>query len=150
VCGVVRVGGIVLCQRWCFRYFTPKPNPNTGFLAQLWAGKNILQCTSKPPRQTAAQNTHASALAHPNVVNDSRNSAETNTTSQQRATLRSTTKGDARAAALALAGIKEHCATSLLSLSFFQVHRNFQHPRQQATMLKNHEIQLQPISNPRA
>ena len=22
VCGVVRVGGIVLCQRWCFRYFS--------------------------------------------------------------------------------------------------------------------------------
>ena len=37
-----------------------------------------------------------------------------------------TTQGDARAAARALADINEHCATSLLSLSFFQVHRLLQ------------------------
>jgi hypothetical protein len=47
-----------------------------------------------------------------------------------------TSQGDALAASRPLAGINEHCATSLLSLSFFQVHRFLQHPRQQAPLLK--------------
>jgi hypothetical protein len=73
----------------------------TSLLAQLWEGKNILQCTTTPPRQTAAQKNQASALA-------------------QRATSPITTQGDASSDGRVLAGINEHCATSLLSLSFFR------------------------------
>ena len=53
-----------------------------------------------------------------------------------------TSQGDALAASRPLAGINEHCATSLLSLSFFQVHRFLQHPRQQAPLLKGRPLLL--------
>jgi hypothetical protein len=46
-----------------------------------------------------------------------------------------TSRSDAGAAARARPGMNEHCATSLLSLSSFQVHRFFQHPRQHAPLL---------------
>ena len=72
----------------------------TGFLAQLLQGKTILQCTT-PQRQTAALKNQASALA-------------------QRATSPITTQEDASSYGRVLAGINEHCATSLLSLSFFR------------------------------
>jgi hypothetical protein len=55
--------------------------------------------------------------------------------SKKRATSPITSQGDARATSRPLAGINEHCATSLLSLSFFQVHRILQHPRQQAPLM---------------
>jgi hypothetical protein len=73
----------------------------TSLLAQMWQGKTILECTTTPPRQTAAQKNQASALA-------------------QRATSPITTQGDASSDGRVLAGINEHCATSLLSLSFFR------------------------------
>jgi len=63
----------------------------------------------------------------------------------QRATPPNTSQRDARAANRHLAGIDEHCATSLLSLSFFQVHRFFQHPRQQALLLKSRALLLRRL-----
>ena len=74
---------------------------NTSFLGQLLQGKTILQCTTPQPRQTAALKNQASALA-------------------QRATSPITTQEDASSYGRVLAGINEHCATSLLSLSFFR------------------------------
>ena len=53
-----------------------------------------------------------------------------------------TSQGDALAASRPLAGINEHCATSLLSLSFFQVHRFLQHPRQQAPLLNGRALHV--------
>ena len=97
---------------------------NNSFLAQLLQGKTILQCTTPQPRQAAALKNQASrvtarALSTAGISNES-----------------ATSRSDAGAAARARPGMNEHCATSLLSLSSFQVHRFFQHPRQHAPLLQ--------------
>jgi hypothetical protein len=60
--------------------------------------------------------------------------------SEERAT--SPSAREARAARRKFAGINEHCATTLLSHSFFQVHRFLQHPRQQAPLLNGRALHV--------
>ena len=65
----------------------------------------------------------------------------------QRATPPNTSQRDARAASHPFAGINEHCATSLLSLSFFQVYRFLQHPRQQSSLLQSRTLLVRRLPN---